>query len=575
MNEGQTTKSTEERDQFQRSVKKYKRPAVDEPQSYHGDSMPAPKVWADLVREPISIPANMLMEGDLYTGEGEADECDEDFHGMVQSENEEGPGKVVVEISAEECKRLWRPWSRALVVKLLGRSISFRVLSQRLTDIWSLNYRIDIIDLEDGYYVIRFYSKEDYTHVLEGGPWTIQGHYLTVSKFKPGFHPSTANISSTMVWIRIPRLPLEFFHESVLMRIGDQLGTAVKIDSNTSMVSRGKYARICVEIDLQKPLVSMVILNGHHFKVEYENLHLICFNCGKYGHAVESCQIGSNVAAVGPTPPPTKHVIAESSNDPFGPWMIARNNNRRRGTNLPRSTYAVNSLPERTEQDSFRQPNVGVKQKGSSGIMGSRFAPIFEDEEEIPPNNFGDTLGEAFAKIQDSGPPSLFRSTSKSQLGKMNQRKSKGVLVKDTSKVKVQIPRPSTSGSSTSTPQKQTTVERAGRNIHRSGSISILPRPLADITNSQMQDTAVPDVEVWQPIPVTSVERSADLAFVDQTKEHPPDSSFDHQTKHQQSTMAIDLEHPNNTGQFALEINVGSDLDSMEVRDNNFDVVLS
>lgn len=74
-------------------------------------------------------------------------------------------------------------------------------------------------------------------------------HYLTVNKWKPNFRPSEAVISSTMVWIRLPEIPIEFFNEPSLMKIGNKLGKAVRVDRTTLAVARGKYARICLEVD--------------------------------------------------------------------------------------------------------------------------------------------------------------------------------------------------------------------------------------------------------------------------------------------------------------------------------------
>ncbi|KAK8593111.1 hypothetical protein V6N12_045198 [Hibiscus sabdariffa] len=44
-----------------------------------------------------------------------------------------------------------------------------------------------------------------------------------------------------------------------------------------------------VNIDLDKPLVSKLVLNGRIRMVEYESIPLICFHCGKYGHLQEAC----------------------------------------------------------------------------------------------------------------------------------------------------------------------------------------------------------------------------------------------------------------------------------------------
>lgn len=56
-----------------------------------------------------------------------------------------------------------------------------------------------------------------------------------------------------------------------------------------SIHSRGQYARINVEIDLDKPLKSFIMIRGHKLFLEYEGLHLICFHCGRYGHKVGQC----------------------------------------------------------------------------------------------------------------------------------------------------------------------------------------------------------------------------------------------------------------------------------------------
>ncbi|RDX90292.1 hypothetical protein CR513_27862, partial [Mucuna pruriens] len=51
---------------------------------------------------------------------------------------------------------------------------------------------------------------------------------------------------------------MELHHEAFLRRAGSLLGTIVKIDKLTSIYTRGKFARIYVEIDLQKPLVPKI-----------------------------------------------------------------------------------------------------------------------------------------------------------------------------------------------------------------------------------------------------------------------------------------------------------------------------
>jgi len=80
-------------------------------------------------------------------------------------------------------------------------------------------------------------------------------------------------------------LPMELYNSEFLYKVGDLLGTTLKIDVNMPIQNRGKFARICVELDLECELVPSVTVLGMDFNLEYEGLHLICFHCGKYGHS--------------------------------------------------------------------------------------------------------------------------------------------------------------------------------------------------------------------------------------------------------------------------------------------------
>lgn len=76
--------------------------------------------------------------------------------------------------------QLVRPLQYAVVVKLLGRSIRYRALCNRLGALWNSTTSFNVIDLENKYFLIRFKSKEDMGFILTQGPWTIIGHYLIV-----------------------------------------------------------------------------------------------------------------------------------------------------------------------------------------------------------------------------------------------------------------------------------------------------------------------------------------------------------------------------------------------------------
>lgn len=124
---------------------------------------------------------------------------------------------------------------------------------------------------------------------LCGGPWIIAGQTLVVQQWRPEFNPYVDKISRMAVWVRILGLPFHLFKEFTATKIGKTLGNVVKIDKLTLAQTRGKFARICVEIDLQKPLIPYVEVEDFSYGVVYEGISMICFNCGCYGHVKSAC----------------------------------------------------------------------------------------------------------------------------------------------------------------------------------------------------------------------------------------------------------------------------------------------
>ena len=86
------------------------------------------------------------------------------------------------------------------------------------------------------------------------------------------------------VWIRLAELPIEFFHPDFLRIVGNAIGTFLRIDTITTLVAKGHFARICVQIDLEKPLMPHITIGKFIQKIQYENIPMLCYNCGILGH---------------------------------------------------------------------------------------------------------------------------------------------------------------------------------------------------------------------------------------------------------------------------------------------------
>ncbi|XP_019178319.1 PREDICTED: uncharacterized protein LOC109173535 [Ipomoea nil] len=147
----------------------------------------------------------------------------------------------------------------------------------------------EIVAIDNDYFLVKFGSKDDLDFAKFEGPWMILDHYLIVKEWEPNFDPMTDKTEKVLVWVRFPCLPIEYYSGIFLWKVGDKIGCPFRVDHATSQASGGRFARICVEIDITKPLLSMFTLEGKRRFIAYEGLHLVCFGCGKYGHAQDSC----------------------------------------------------------------------------------------------------------------------------------------------------------------------------------------------------------------------------------------------------------------------------------------------
>lgn len=118
--------------------------------------------------------------------------------------------------------------------------------------LWKPSGRMDCVNLEKGFFLIRFSLKEDYERVLKDGPWFVGGHYLSIRNWEPNFKPSMASITSIVVWIRLSELPIEYYKPLVLWELGQAIGPVLRVDTHTTTKSKGQFARIYVQINFER-----------------------------------------------------------------------------------------------------------------------------------------------------------------------------------------------------------------------------------------------------------------------------------------------------------------------------------
>ena len=80
-------------------------------------------------------------------------------------------GMVDVKLSQETKSRMRAPWTKALIVKVYGRTVGYSYLTFKLTTLWKPVAKMDCVDLGKDFYLIKFSEDSDYDKVLRGGPY--------------------------------------------------------------------------------------------------------------------------------------------------------------------------------------------------------------------------------------------------------------------------------------------------------------------------------------------------------------------------------------------------------------------
>ena len=101
-----------------------------------------------------------------------------------------------MKLSKETKSRIRAPWSKALIVKVYGRSIGFNYLTFKINVLWKPMAKIDCVNLGNDFFLIRFSNSDDYDKVLCGGPWFIGEHFLAIKPWEPYFKAFEARLKS-------------------------------------------------------------------------------------------------------------------------------------------------------------------------------------------------------------------------------------------------------------------------------------------------------------------------------------------------------------------------------------------
>lgn len=119
-----------------------------------------------------------------------------------------------------------------------------------------------LIDLDNDFFIVKLTSREECIRALCDRPWMVGDNYLYVQRWRPYFVAEAVRIYSLPVWVCFPILSFEYYSEAWLHKAGNHIGKTIKVDSPTIAALEGKFARVCIEIDLNELLLAANRMRG-------------------------------------------------------------------------------------------------------------------------------------------------------------------------------------------------------------------------------------------------------------------------------------------------------------------------
>ncbi|KAL0917841.1 hypothetical protein M5K25_012939 [Dendrobium thyrsiflorum] len=234
--------------------------------------------------------------------------------------------KLVESCEISNAKRL----EFSVVVKVFGKELPPNVVAWELRRQWASFGQFQFTSLGKGWYLCSFKCLEAFEEVLSGGPWFVNQHIVGMERWSTDFSPSSLKGLSSPIWIRMPHLPLQCWDQDNVALIASMIGVPLMLDGNMFHWRKREFARVCVRLELDKPLPLGVWVDGiagrFFQKVEYEKISTFWYKCGMVGHDKSYC---SNVRSVEPiqvegigNSDATDLSVHKKS---YGPWILVKN----------------------------------------------------------------------------------------------------------------------------------------------------------------------------------------------------------------------------------------------------------
>ncbi|GLJ18959.1 hypothetical protein SUGI_0339080 [Cryptomeria japonica] len=131
-----------------------------------------------------------------------------------------------------------------------------------------------------GFFVVLFEDGEDRNQILNQENWFANNHAIYLQPWSSNFDPIPLVVYFAPVWIRLYNLPIEYWSEDLLEKIGRTLGTLLEVDFDDED-DLCKYARLRIAVvkRIPEPVTFLISSDEWPQQVEIEKEIKQCPRC--------------------------------------------------------------------------------------------------------------------------------------------------------------------------------------------------------------------------------------------------------------------------------------------------------
>lgn len=204
-------------------------------------------------------------------------------------------GEACIQIPNSVIEKHRKSWEPFVIGQFYSDPPSQGTLHNIVNGIWSKQYLDIAVSKMEGFaFLFRIPNASTRSRVIKQKLWQIEGQTMFVDKWETGIVPEKPELTSAPIWLKLRKVPLQFFNEDGLERIAGLVGDPKYLHPMTANKTNLEVAKVFTVIDPRKPLpeaVNVQFQSGEISRVLVSCPWMppVCETCKEVGHVSKRC----------------------------------------------------------------------------------------------------------------------------------------------------------------------------------------------------------------------------------------------------------------------------------------------